>query len=48
MKKESVKVDALTRIAEMGVRPHIMVLKGEVSSIEEVTKIDEIRKSSKK
>ena len=30
MKKEAVKVDALSGIAGMEVRPHIMALKGEV------------------
>jgi hypothetical protein len=30
MKKESVKVDALAKTAEMEVRPHTVALKGEV------------------
>ena len=47
MKEEAVKKDAFAGIAEMEVRPHTMALKGEVQNSEEVTKIDEIRKSSK-
>jgi len=37
MKKEPVKVYALAGIAEIEVHLHTMVLKGEVSNIEEVT-----------